>query len=331
MWTRISSVLLLATLSIIHPSSALPQPSQSYAPPRAIPARAGSGCGKSQFLPGVTQYRFGLKSSGKDRSYSFHLPAGYDKNRKHPVVVGFHGSSSVGLFFELDTKMSEARYSGDKIMIYPNGIDGSWAGPSYHSNSSSTIAEDIQFVSDLLNDVKSSFCVDDRKLYAVGMSNGGGFIGTLACDPVGSTLFSAYAAHSGAFYTDTNGPSNNCAPSPSALPIKMLEIHGAADSTVKYGGGQGDGGPQPPIASWLEWWAERNACSQKKEESIADGKVTALKWTCGGTEGVLQHYRVEGLGHCWADTEINLSQISVPQGPSVMRASEIVMGFFAGV
>ena len=78
-----------------------------------LDSRATSGCGNTQFLPGVTQYRLGLKSSGMDRSYSYHLPSSYDKNKKYPVVVGFHGSSSVGLFFELDTKMSEARYSGD--------------------------------------------------------------------------------------------------------------------------------------------------------------------------------------------------------------------------
>jgi poly(3-hydroxybutyrate) depolymerase len=213
-------------------------------------------------------------------------------------------------------------------MIYPNGLSGSWAGPSYHSNTNSTIAEDITFTSDLLTDMKTAFCIDETKLFAVGMSNGGGFIGTLACDPVGSTLFAAYASHSGAFYTDVNGPSNACAPAPSSLPLRLLEIHGAADSTVKYAGGQGDGGLLPPIPDWLDWWAQRNGCTTKKEESIVDGKVEHLSWTCGGKDGFLQHYKVEGLGHCWADTEINFSQISVPQGVSVVKASRIVMDFF---
>jgi hypothetical protein len=36
-------------------------------------------------------------------------------------------------------------------------------------------------------------------------------------------------------------------------------------------------------------------------------------------------------GHCWADTEPNLSQISVPQLPTVIRASEIIMKFFDAV
>ena len=127
---------------------------------------AASGCGKTQLLPGVTQYRFGLTSSGKSRSYSYHLPSSYDKNKKYPVVLGFHGSSSVGLFFELDTKMSEARFSGEKIMVYPNGIDGSWAGPTYHNGS--TVAEDVQFVANIVQDVEDKFCVDESRIYGVG-------------------------------------------------------------------------------------------------------------------------------------------------------------------
>jgi poly(3-hydroxybutyrate) depolymerase len=79
------------------------------------------------------------------------------------------------------------------------------------------------------------------------MSNGGGFVGTLACDPSASMLFRAVAAHSGAFYTDVNGPDNGCAPS-KILP--MLEVHGTDDKTVKYVGGEGDGGPQPAIPDW---------------------------------------------------------------------------------
>lgn len=150
-------------------------------------------------------------------------------------------------------------------MIYPNGLGGSWAGPSYHTGS--TVQQDVQFVADVIQDVKSKFCVDEQKVFGVGyiipafymslyalpltsscsMSNGGGFIGTLACDPVGSTLFNAVAAHSGAFYTDVNGPRNSCAP---AKTLPLLEIHGFADATVKYEGGKGDGGQLPSIPNW---------------------------------------------------------------------------------
>lgn len=149
--------LLIATLSFLGIVSGLPQ---------IHIARADSGCGKTQLFRGVTQYRFGVKSSGKDRSYSYHLPSDYDKNKRYPVVLGFHGSSSTGLFFELDSKMSESRFSGNKIMVYPNGIGGSWAGPTYHNDS--TVDEDVKFVEDIVEDVKGRLCVDEERLYATG-------------------------------------------------------------------------------------------------------------------------------------------------------------------
>ncbi len=78
-------------------------------------------------------------------------------------------------------------------------------------------------------------------------SNGGGFIGTIACDPQGSSLFNALAAHSGSFYTDNDGTNDGCAPSKR---IPMIEIHGTDDKTVNYDGGKGEGGIEPPISSW---------------------------------------------------------------------------------
>lgn len=70
------------------------------------------GCGIEHWFNGITQYS-GLKSSGRDRSYSIHLPPDYDENNPYPVVLGFHGSSSIGLFFEVDTRLSESQYSAN--------------------------------------------------------------------------------------------------------------------------------------------------------------------------------------------------------------------------
>jgi len=130
-------------------------------------------------------------------------------------------------------------------MVYPNGVSGAWAGPSY---AQTTVQEDLQFVADVLTDVRSAFCVDDSRVYATGMSNGGGFVGTLACDTVVGGQFAAFAAGSGSFYTDVNGPDNGCKPARSPLPI--LEIHGGADKSVNYTGGQGEGGVEPSIPDW---------------------------------------------------------------------------------
>lgn len=136
-----------------------------------------SGCGKFQFGGLITRHE--IKVSRPSRSYTAHVPLGYGKNKKYPLIVGFHGSDSIGFFFEADTRLDSPRFTSDKIMLYPNGVGGSWAGPSYHNGT--TVQENLQFVSDMLSDVKTKYCIDSARIYAIGISNGGGFVGTLAC------------------------------------------------------------------------------------------------------------------------------------------------------
>ncbi|KAI3316535.1 carbohydrate esterase family 1 protein [Xylariaceae sp. AK1471] len=284
--------------------------------------RATAGCGKVHLLPGITTYH-GLKSSGRDRKYSVHLPSQYDQSKPYPLVLGFHGSSSIGLFFEVDTKLSESRFSANKIMVYPDGVGGAWAGANY---SQVSVAEDLQFVTDLLTELRTDYCVDDARIYATGISNGGGFVNTIACSAVGGE-FAAFAPASGAYYTDDSGVTGGCSPARSILPV--LEIHGGSDASVHYDGGEGEGGIEPAIPTWLGWWAERNACSSSKVEDSFAGDVHHTTWTCAnGAEGVLQHWKIDDMGHCWASTEINFSQISVLEGPTHIQASQIIMDFF---
>lgn len=103
-------------------------------------------------------------------------------------------------------------------------------------------------MSDLIVDLKSEYGVDSNRIYATGLSNGGGFVGTLACDSEAGGQFAAFAPVAGSFYTDTNETSGDCNPARSPLPI--LEIHGGVDDTVFYSGGDGEGGLLPSISDW---------------------------------------------------------------------------------
>jgi poly(3-hydroxybutyrate) depolymerase len=150
-----------------------------------------------------------------------------------------------GFFFAADTRLSGSEYSADKIMVYPNGRGGAWAGANY---SEATVAEDLQFVWDLLADVRANFCVDSARIYATGMSIGGGFVNTIACNDTVGGEFAAFAPASGSFYTDNDEHYEECTPAREVTPI--VEIHGGADADVKYEGGEGQGGQNPGIADW---------------------------------------------------------------------------------
>lgn len=84
----------------------------AFAAPQPLAPRASAGCGKFQLLRGVTVPRT-FKSGTKDRGYSIHTPSSYDSKKAYPIVIGFHGSDSIGLFFEVDTKLDDAKYSGE--------------------------------------------------------------------------------------------------------------------------------------------------------------------------------------------------------------------------
>jgi poly(3-hydroxybutyrate) depolymerase len=104
----IHRLLLSLTITLLPFATAFPSKTTTNL------RRAASGCGISQPIGdiGITTYHE-VQSGNRTRSYSVHLPSGYDLNHEYPIVIGFHGSSSIGLFFEVDTGLSEATYSSD--------------------------------------------------------------------------------------------------------------------------------------------------------------------------------------------------------------------------
>jgi len=271
------------------------------------------------------------------------LPANYSAENAYPVIVGFHGSSSIGLFFQIDTKLDQPRFTGNKITVYPDGVGGTWAGPSYHNGS--TVAQDLQFVSDVLTDIKPQYCIDDTRIYATGVSNGGGFVGTLACNDTVGGQFAAFAPAAGSFYTDA-GPNATDGCTPARSPLPMMEFHGGADQSVHYDGGQGEGGYEPPIMDWLGFWVERNGCDTPPQiEDSFNNTVHHYVWTCKGQYGALQHWKVDTqsesvfgqsygrsmlsrIEHDWPSTEPNFSQAAANDTPTHIEASELIQGFF---
>lgn len=203
-----------------------------------------SGCGKSHWFNGIPQIR-SIASSGVDRSYGIHLPSNYSEDDQYPTILGFHGSSSIGFFFEADTGLDSSNYTADKIMVYPNGLGGAWAGANY---SNASVPEDLQFVWDILVDLRQNYCIDSARIYATGLSIGGGFVDTIACNATVGGEFAAFAPASGSFYTNNDDNHKGC--EPARVPVPILEFHGGADTDVKYDGGEGEGGIEPAIPDW---------------------------------------------------------------------------------
>ncbi|XP_055343167.1 uncharacterized protein LOC129591522 [Paramacrobiotus metropolitanus] len=247
-----------------------------------------SGCGKSHKAGFINNNH--IVSGNRERTYAVNVPLSYntDDNKRRPLILDFHGRGATPEE-QYENSMYYTNPKGKEyVVVYPAGIKKAWQGASYADPKVS----DLQFVTDLVAHIESSYCIDPNRIYASGKSNGGGFVDTLACSDHGDR-FAAFGMAAAALYTD-----NKLSGCPKKRAI--LEAHGEADATSKYhGDAAANGGPVPNIAKWVQWWAERDGCSRKDgvKKDLAGYDVT--KYSCKGFTDVVQHYKVHKLGHCW--------------------------------
>ncbi|MFL1381338.1 MULTISPECIES: alpha/beta hydrolase family esterase [unclassified Nocardiopsis] len=270
-------VLALAALAVAVPGAAVPHdPGQGL---------RSTGCGlAAPQEPGET-VRYTLVSGGVERGYLLHLPAGYGPGRAWPVLLAYHGRGGSG--------EGMAEYSGltglPAVVVLPDALIGeddrsAWQGAPY----SPPGVDDVAFTHALLDTVESRLCVDRGRVYAAGMSNGGGFTAVLACAAPGR--IAAIAPVAGAFY-----PHGLECDTSRAVPV--VSFHGTDDGTIPY-----TGDPERRLPDLTGWHADRaaaNGCRRGPEAERLGPDVTALEWTgCAGGADV-RHLIVAGGGHTW--------------------------------
>lgn len=254
-----------------------------------------SGCGKPH-VPGY-HYRnsntnFSITSGDKERYYAVQVPDSYNSNRQHPLIFDYHGHSDTSTE-QRDNSMYYNRTGGEHyLVVYPQGINRAWEGPSYAAEGVNAGHLDLNFTTDLLAHINAEYCVDSSRVYASGKSNGGGFVDTLACSDNGDA-FAAFAMASAALYTDLNRTSCD-------KKRAILESHGDKDTVIHYTARTNKGGPLPNVGDWVKWWGERNCGIAAKAETTGDlGGYNITSYSCAGFENVTQHYHFSQLGHCW--------------------------------
>ena len=217
------------------------------------------------------------------RQYLVHTPAVFRTDTYYPLVMFYPGkgnTAEVGKrVYGLDTLPA--------ILVYPSptpSTDGSlaWEGAPYSSH-----ADDVAFTSAILDKLQAELCVDKKKTYAVGMSNGGGFASLLSCRL--ADRFAAFAVASGAMYA----PSGECTP---ATPRPLINIHGDNDGIVPYEGSFVR--HLPHIDSWVATRAHKNGCKGSSTTSPALNQIVTV-WTNCTNGATVENIRMVGGGHAW--------------------------------
>ena len=176
------------------------------------------------------------------------------------------------------------------LVVYMKGINDAWEGAPYAQTRD---GEDVQFVRDMLARLKREYSVDSSRVYAAGLSNGGGFVNKLACRAPG--LLAGGVSVAGAYYTNTTiGCSGG---------VPMLFIHGTNDGTVTINGGVRHGTSYKSLNSVVDEWKIRNTCFSANTSTV--GNVVKQKHNCTYP---LEYWKVNGGTHTWFPNSPSASQ-----------------------
>ncbi|MFI5209380.1 MAG: alpha/beta hydrolase family esterase [Gemmatimonadales bacterium] len=233
-----------------------------------------------------------IVSSGKKREYLVYVPASYDRARPAPLVISLHGAMNWPAY---QMKVSQWNRVADEhgvIVVYPGGTGTGLKTWFMEGARAPSRMPDVEFISELIDTLEAHYSIDPSRIYANGLSNGGGMAFVLSC-----TLSHRIAAI-GAVAAAQSLPWAWC---PDSTPVPMIAFHGTADPIVPYHGGKVWIAPDPfpDVTAWAADWARRNRCGPTPVDSVIAPDVTRLEYTsCAGNAAVVL-YTVAGAGHQW--------------------------------
>ena len=247
----------------------------------------------------------GLTFGGIQRSYLVHVPPALEQPTG--LVINLHGAGMTAAAQAAMTNYNAVADQHGFVVVYPDGIDLSWADGRGASVPDRQGVDDVGFLVALADRLTQDFGIDRGKVFATGMSAGAFMANRLGC--ARADVFSAIAPVAG-----TLGSGFPCAAS---QPVSVLEIHGTADDVVPFNGGPmvGRGGPSDIVAApaMAARWRELNGCPAPVEDSPAPGIHRFTSAGCnGGTE--VAFVQIDGGGHAWLDASQASGQFFATHG-----------------
>jgi polyhydroxybutyrate depolymerase len=182
--------------------------------------------------------------------------------------------------------------------------------------------KDVRFISQLIDTLRSEYNIDSTRIYANGLSNGGGMSFVLSC-----TLSDRIAAV-GLVGAALTLPWRWCT---DQHPVPMVWFHGTADPAVPYQGGPSWVLPGqerfPSVPGFVANWAKRNGCGSAPVDLGLAADVTRHEYTqCAGNATVVL-YTVEGGGHTWPGGK-PLPEAWMGRTATSVDATELMWAFF---
>jgi polyhydroxybutyrate depolymerase len=274
--------------------------------PAANDAAGPEGGGCAVLSPG--DHAINVVQDGTTRVVYLHVPKGGNQSPL-ALVLALGGAGQSGLDFAEDSGYSRLADRARFLVAYPSA-----AGSRPFWNMNGEVPgkpDDVEFLRMALDSIEDAACVDRGRVYATGVSNGGGMVARLGCDL--ADRLTAIAPVAGGY-----GTLPACHPA-RALPI--LEIHGMGDQVVPYAGK----GPQHSGNAWdyVGMWRHIDGCQGAPRRTAPQPRITEFAWSCAGGSEVV-HVRIDGEPHSWPGWAHTL-----PSPPGPFSSTARTWSFFA--
>ncbi len=225
-----------------------------------------------------------IKSGGVDRQYFLYVPDLLTSNS--PIFISCHGMDQ-DYQYQKTNQMPWLPLMADTasfVVVYPVGqaVNGSWGNMS--SGWDMDGMKDINFMLDVVSDVKANYNIDDTRVYMSGFSLGGAFAYYMAQkvpDKVAAVVsLSGYDV----FGSSLSGGSR---------PKPIFHLHGTSDDIMNYSG----------VENYLKKWRDLSKCSSipviLNNHPCSCGLSTLTTYTECDCDVEIKLFTASGVGHDW--------------------------------
>ncbi|GMW00597.1 MAG: hydrolase [Candidatus Hydrogenedentota bacterium] len=255
---------------------------------------AGAGC------PATTPAeRESMQYQDETRTYILHVSPQYTGKKSVPLVIALHGMPLTGDDMQRRSGFDAVADRNGFIVCYPDGLNFMW-----NSNplvpESAELPDDVGFLCALIDELCSEYAIDERRVFIVGMSNGGMMAYRLACE-AGDRL-AGVACVISTFPLDYD---SYCTPQG---PVPILLMLGTEDPIFPWNGGYDMFGNicYQSVDETVAYWIDNNNAKRTPDvEVFADvnsndgATVCRLTYQARWKGASVVLYRVDNGGHTW--------------------------------
>ncbi len=277
-----------------------------------------------------------IDHQGIKRTYHIYLPKGFSKNNPAPMVLALHGGGGIASKFEKHTTNGTLTQAADKrgvVLVFPQGKGKQWNDGRKEIFRKKKKHDDVGFISKIIDKMINDYGIDEKRVYATGISNGGFMSVRLAIDlsdkiaavaPVTAQLSKALKDSSPEF------------------PVSIMIVNGTDDPLVPFNGGEvkvfkfsRSRGEVLSASATIDHFIQFNNCDIQMERDVLPDKDPNDETTV-----VIENYanckdetsvilvKVKGGGHTWPGGKQYLRPRIVGVVSKEINASEMILDFF---